>query len=77
MKLQISLNTADKIKRFANDVVKFESDIYFIRNERFYNAKSILSVMVLLDMSKNIDIQIMSFDSQEIEKFKSVMEEYK
>lgn len=77
MRLTINLSTADKIKKFANDVIKIESDVYFVKNERFYNAKSVISVMVLLDMSKDVVVQLMSFDENEIEKFKSIMEEYK
>ena len=74
-KLIISLNEFSKIKEFAQKVVNYEADILLIKNGQFYNAKSILSIMVLLD--KPVEIQIISDDMAEVRRFMTEMSEYK
>ena len=81
--LTIKLDTFEKIKSFAQKVVRFESDVILSRETNkkhrdfdFYDAKSILSVFVLLDMTKPVDVKIISFDENEIVRFIDEMKEF-
>ena len=82
-KITIKLDTCEKIKSFARKVTKFESDVYLYRETNkkhrdfdIYNAKSILSVFVLLDMVKPVDVQLVSSNEDEILKFLEEMKEF-
>lgn len=76
-KLIIALDEFSKIKDFAQRVVNYEADIVITKNGQFYNAKSILSVMVLLDMAKPVEIQIISDDMAEVRRFMTDMSDFK
>ena len=83
-KITIKLDTFDKIKEFARKVMKFESDVYLYRETNkkhrdfdIYNAKSILSVFVLLDMTKPVDVQLISSEEDEIIRFVEEMKEFR
>lgn len=83
-KITIKLDTFDKIKEFARKVMQFESDVYLYRETNkkhrdfdIYNAKSILSVFVLLDMTKPVDVQLVSSNEEEIIKFLEEMKEFR
>lgn len=73
--MKIKLNTFDKIKAFAQKVIKFESDINICKGSIVYDAKSIMGVMAL-DTSEYVEVEILSKDSDEIKKFKEEMGEF-
>lgn len=73
--MKIKLDTFEKIKSFAQKVVKFESDVDIIKGSIVYDAKSILGVMAL-DTSEYIYVEILSKDDDEIENFNKEMREF-
>lgn len=73
--MKIKLNTFDKIKAFAQKVIKFESDINICKGSIVYDAKSIMGVMAL-DTSEYVEVEILSKDNDEIKKFKEEMGEF-
>lgn len=75
-KMTIKLDTFEKIKNFAQKVVKFESDVNLSRGSQYFDAKSILSVFVLLDMTKPVEVQIISSNEDEITNFIEAMKEF-
>ncbi len=75
-KIPIKLDTFDKIKSFAKDIVKFESDVNLYKGSQTFDAKSILSIVVLLDLSNEVEVQIISSKEDEIVKFIKTMSKY-
>ena len=75
--LTIKLDTFEKIKDFAQKVVTFESDINLRRGSQYFDAKSILSVFVLLDMTKPVEVELISSDEEELIRFIDTMKVFK
>ena len=75
-KLTVRLNEISKANKFANETVKFESDIDIISGRYICDAKSLLAIFSY-DLSKPVDIVIHSNNEEEIRKFNEVMEEFK
>ena len=75
-KLTIKLDTFEKIKEFAQKVVTFESDVNLRRGSQYFDAKSILSVFVLLDMSKPVDVELISSNEEELIRFINTMKTF-
>lgn len=72
----IKINDFTDIRKFANAVTKFESDINIYYNDsKYYDAKSIMAVFAL-DMSQPKYIEIISNNKDEILKFKESMAEF-
>ncbi|MCQ2522502.1 MAG: HPr family phosphocarrier protein [Lachnospiraceae bacterium] len=55
--VQISLNSIDKVKRFVNDITKFDFDFDLVSGRYVIDAKSIMGIFSL-DLSKPIDLNI-------------------
>ncbi len=74
--LLIKINDIEDIRKFANIVITFDSDIniYYNKN-KYYDAKSILAIMAL-DISKPKYIEIISNNKDEIIRFKECMKEF-
>ncbi len=62
--VQISLNSIDKVKRFVNDITKFDFDFDLVSGRYVIDAKSIMGIFSL-DLSKPIDLNIHVEDSAE------------
>ena len=75
-KIKINLNDKEKIQNFIQAAITFKSDIDIISGSQVYDAKSVLGVFNL-DFSKDTYVQMISYDEQEISKFKEVMEEFR
>lgn len=73
--MKIKLDSFDKIKTFAQKVMKFESDINICKGSIIYDAKSILGVMAL-DTNEYVIVEILSIDNDEVERFNKEMEEF-
>ena len=58
----ISLNSIDKVKSFANTIVKFENEFDLISGRYVIDAKSIMGVFSL-DLSQDITLNIHAADS--------------
>ncbi|MCQ2506780.1 MAG: HPr family phosphocarrier protein, partial [Lachnospiraceae bacterium] len=53
-KIQISLNTIDKVKSFVNDISRFDSDFDLVSGRYVIDAKSIMGIFSL-DLAKPIE----------------------
>lgn len=74
--MMIKINDFASIKRFADVVTQFESDVdIYHTNTKFFDAKSILAV-IALDISKARWIEIVSDDNEEVNKFLEAMKEF-
>lgn len=58
----ISLNSIDKVKSFANTIVKFENEFDLISGRYVIDAKSIMGIFSL-DLSQDITLNIHASDS--------------
>ena len=67
-KFMISLNESQQIKNFVNIISKYSFDIDLKSGRYVVDAKSILGIFSL-DLSKPVELEILSDDDKEIEKF--------
>ena len=58
-KVQISLNSIDRVKSFVNTITQFDYDFDLISGRYVIDAKSIMGIFSL-DLSKPIDLAIHS-----------------
>ncbi len=66
------LNNIDKVRNFANETIKFNSDIDMIRGSYRVDGKSALGILAF-DLQKPIDVEIHSNNKEEIKRFNEVM----
>ena len=59
----ISLNSIEKVKSFANEIVKFEDDFDLTSGRYVVDAKSIMGIFSL-DLSQDITLNIHADDSK-------------
>lgn len=71
----LNLNTIDKVKKFSNIVLTYESDIDAIRGRYIIDAKSIIGLFTI-DLSKPVEIKIHSQDAEELERFENDMKPF-
>jgi phosphotransferase system HPr-like phosphotransfer protein len=60
-KVQISLNSIDKVKSFVNTISQYDFDFDLISGRYVIDAKSIMGIFSL-DLSKPIDLSIYNDD---------------
>ncbi len=58
-KIQISLNSIDKVKSFVNTIATFDTDFDLVSGRYVIDAKSIMGIFSL-DLSKPIELAIHS-----------------
>ena len=75
LKMTINLNDVSKIKKFCNEVMKFESDIDLVKGRYVIDAKSTIGVFTL-DLSLPVDVVLHSNDMEEIKLFTDSMKEF-
>lgn len=75
-RVTVNLNEIDKVKIFVNEISKFESDVDIISGRHICDAKSLMSIFSF-DLSNPVDIQIISSNEEEVERFNEVLEEFK
>lgn len=61
-KVQISLNSIDKVKTFVNTISQYDFDFDLISGRYVIDAKSIMGIFSL-DLSKPIDLTIYTDDN--------------
>lgn len=71
--VKVLLNDFSKIKKFNNEICKFESDIDLVKGRYVVDAKSTMGIFTL-DLSVPIDVVLHS--EEESEKFIEVMKEF-
>lgn len=72
----ITLKTIDNVKKFINEVTKFESNIDILSGRYICDAKSIMGIFSF-DLTKPVDVLIHSDDENELMKFEEVMKAFK
>lgn len=72
-KVQISLNSIDKVKSFVNTISQYDFDFDLISGRYVIDAKSIMGIFSL-DLSKDIDLNIHSEDN--IDEILTVLKPY-
>ena len=75
LEMTIILNDVNKIKKFCNEVLKFESDIDLVKGRYIIDAKSTIGVFTL-DLSTPVDVVLHSNDKEEIKLFTNIMKEF-
>jgi phosphotransferase system HPr-like phosphotransfer protein len=55
--IKVSLDSIDKVKKFVNSVVKYNSDFDLISGRYVIDAKSIMGIFSL-DLSKPIELNV-------------------
>ena len=73
--VQISLNSIDKVKRFVNDITKFDFDFDLVSGRYVIDAKSIMGIFSL-DLSKPIDLNIHVEDAAEESTVMDAIKDY-
>lgn len=74
-KVMINLSESIQIKSFVNIINKYPFDLDLRSGRYIVDAKSILGIFSL-DLSKPIELEILSDDAQEIEKFLEEIKSY-
>ena len=74
-KVMISLSESIQIKSFVNIINKYPFDLDLRSGRYLVDAKSILGIFSL-DLSKPVELEILSDDNQEIEKFLEEIKPY-
>lgn len=73
--ITVMLNKIETCQSFVRDAESFESDIDIISGRFIIDAKSILGVFSL-DISKPVNVRILSDDELEIKRFNELMHKY-
>lgn len=60
--VKISLNSIDKVKKFVNEISKFDDEFDLVSGRYVIDAKSIMGIFSL-DISKPIDLNIHNVDN--------------
>lgn len=75
MKIKVLLNKVEYVKEIVNELHTFASDINVYSRSYVIDAKSLLGLFSL-DLSKPVEIEILSDDKYEIEEFEKAVEKY-
>lgn len=74
-KITIKINNIEDIKKFQDEITKFETDIDITRGRYIIDAKSMLGILTI-DLSKPIDVVLHTNDETEINNFKEIMKQF-
>ena len=72
--IKVLLNSIDKVKKFVNEINRFDCDFDLVSGRYVIDAKSILGIFSL-DLSNPIDLMIHA-DGEELEAVKKALEPY-
>lgn len=75
IRLTVNLNEIKKLKEFVNDTCGFESNVSAISGQYKVDSKSIMGLFSL-NLAEPIDVELVSDDENEINKFVEVMKKY-
>lgn len=75
-KIKININTIEKVKCFAESIIRFEEDIDVISGRFVLDGKSIMGLLSL-DLSKNIEVMIHTKDDSVYNEFLEIMEQFR
>lgn len=74
-KIEVLLNTIDRVKKFAIKASEFSSDIDVIKDGYVVDGKSILGILSV-DLRRPLISELHSDNPYEIERFNNVMSEF-
>ncbi|MDO4478188.1 MAG: HPr family phosphocarrier protein [Lachnospiraceae bacterium] len=72
--VNVSLNSIDKVKKFVNDINRFDCDFDLISGRYVIDAKSIMGIFSL-DLSKPIELNVHA-DGDDLAEVMAVLERY-
>ena len=73
--VNINLNNVNKVKEFVNITSQFEGDVDLISGRYIIDAKSIMGIFSL-DLSKTIQLNINSDDTDAIDRYIKSIDKY-
>ena len=73
-KVKVSLNSIEKVKRFVNDINRFDFDFDLVSGRYVIDAKSIMGIFSL-DLSQPIELDIHA-DSEKLDEVLKVLDPY-
>lgn len=71
----ITLNQIDKIRKFNEQILSFESDIDITKGRYIIDAKSLIGLFTI-DLAEPFNVVIHSDDKDELEKFDKFIQEF-
>ena len=71
--VRVCLDSIDKVKKFVNDITRFDTDFDLISGRYVIDAKSIMGIFSL-DLSKPIELTI--HESDEMDKILKTIEPF-
>ena len=74
-RVTVNLNDIKKVGKFVNEMSTFESDVDIISRHYICDAKSIMGVLSF-DLSKPVEVEIISDNIDEIIRFNEVLKEF-
>lgn len=72
--IKVSLNSIDKVKKFVNDINRFDCDFDLISGRYVIDAKSIMGIFSL-DLSKPIELNVYA-DGDELDEVLALLSVY-
>lgn len=72
--IKVSLNSIDKVKKFVNDINRFDCDFDLISGRYVIDAKSIMGIFSL-DLSKPIELNVYA-DGDELDEVLALLSAY-
>ena len=72
--IKVLLNSIDKVKKFVNEINRFDCDFDLVSGRYVIDAKSILGIFSL-DLSNPIDLMIHA-DGAQLEEVKAALKPY-
>ncbi len=73
--IKVALNSIDRVKKFVNDINRFDSDFDLVSGRYVIDAKSIMGIFSL-DLSKPIDLNIHA-EGDKLDVILKSLEQYK
>ena len=74
--IKVKVNSIDRVKRFVEISKEFTSDVIVYSDEKYFDAKSIIALFSL-NLLSDLYVEIISEDTNEIERFNKEMEVFK
>ena len=77
-RIEIKLNSVERIKKFSQIVCKYVQDVNLYKGHNVFDAKSIISLYtaILVDFSEPVYVELISSSKEEQETFDKTMKEF-
>lgn len=75
MKIKISINTFEKVKKFIDIISKYSQEATLVSGRYVINAKSIMGIFSV-DISKDMELMLEGKDETENKKMLTLLKEF-